>query len=137
MFFGEEAGYAHGYASPMDLNATVGAVNTPSGPLGYIVWKIASGTPQEVMIEHWLNMHEDKTLRMLLEAGGQTHFKLVVYDIETNKLANMIEFENTFGLDSAAKTFAHLARQSEGDDFAAKQGFAMQNFTLADLVGKS
>lgn len=135
LMFGEETGYAQGYSSQLDLNAIQGAANTPYGPIGYIVWQIAVGTPQEVMVEHWLNIHEAETLRLLLEAGGQTHFKLVIYDVSTGMLAEMIEFENTFELDDAARNFAQLARQSEAGVFANKQRYAMQNLSLDQLIG--
>jgi hypothetical protein len=135
LFFGEEAAYTKTYQAPLDLNVITGAANTPFGPIGYFIWQIARGTPQEIMVEHWLNIHEAETLRMLLEAGGQTHLKLMIYDIEACELVNMIEFENTFDLDKAAQSFAHLARGFEASDFQAKQRFAMENLSLDQLLG--
>jgi hypothetical protein len=42
------------------------------------VWQIAASSPQEVMVEQYLNPQNIGTFRLIASAANQTHFKLVV-----------------------------------------------------------
>ena len=136
LYFGEEPPYASQYPSPIDLFAHIGAVNSPHGVLGFIAWQIAANLPQEVYVEQWLNINNPDTFRMLGELGSQTHLKLVIVDVSTAELTNMIEFENNFGFESSAPQLESIAVKTESDDFDAAKRYIEVNYTLDQLLGR-
>lgn len=137
VLFKEDAPYARAYPNRLDVLARAGLVGTPQGPVAYLVWQIAVGTPQEVHVEHWIDIHDPAAIAMLTEAGGQSHLKLVIYDLADQGLANMIEFPNTFMLDDTARQFADIAKDVPRGNFAKAVQYVMANMSLDQILGRA
>jgi hypothetical protein len=137
VLFKEDAPQARAYPDMLDMFAHAGAFMSRHGPAGYLVWQIAAGTPQEVHVTHWIDLHEPAAIQMLTEAGKQSHLKLVIYDLAAQDVANMIEFQNNFGFDRVADGFSGLAENSDRGDFGAAVHDLSETKTLDQFLGRA
>jgi hypothetical protein len=132
----EEPDHAEKYADIPILNMLVfhGVVHTSHGAVAYVIWQIAVGTPQQVAIEQYLNPHKATTLRLVLDASNQTHFKLLVVNNQTSEVTGFIDFENVFRFDQLASAMiAAIEHEPEGD-FDAAMRHVMDTMTVANLL---
>lgn len=139
VFFREEPPHAEGLADvqPLTLLAHKGIVGTPHGIVAYIVWQIALGTPQETYVETFLNPFQFGTLKLVADAANQTHLKFLAYDLGSQEVVSMVDFDNVFDLDQLLFHMAmNLGNEEEGDFSQAVQ-FIMANATVMDLVAQS
>jgi hypothetical protein len=135
----EEPDFADQYSKvvPFHLIVHSGLVKTPHGVVGFLVWQIAAGTPQEVMVEQYLNPQNIGTIRLIGSAANQTHFKLVVVNNQNGEVAAFIDFENVFQFDELVSTMATgIGHEPEGD-FGAATEYVMNNVTIAELLARS
>lgn len=132
----EAPGYAEQYADihPLRMLATTGAMRTPDGVVGFIVWQVAVGTPQELAMDHYVNPQEMNTLRLLADAGNQTHLKLVIMNNQTSAVTAFVDFENVFELGSFAGTLVEFIGHEPVGDFIAASQFVMDHMTVPDLL---
>jgi hypothetical protein len=101
------------------------------------VWQIAANSPQEVMVEQYLNPENIGTFRLIASAAYQTHFKLVVVNNQSGEVAAFVDFENVFRFDDlVANMAAAIGYEPEGD-FSAATEHVMKNFTIAGLLACS
>jgi hypothetical protein len=71
---------------PFNLIAHTGLVRTPHGVVAFVVWQIAAHSPQEVLIEQYLNPNHIGKVRLVASAANQSHFKLLVINNQTRRL---------------------------------------------------
>src|SRR5690606_15254478 len=82
--FREEPPHAEAYLSvyQVTLNAHKGLLRTPFGVVAFIVWEICPGTEMEARIEQYINPFEIGALKLVSDAANQSHFKLIIVDID-------------------------------------------------------
>ena len=123
--------------APFDLIVHSGLVRTPHGIVAFLVWQIAASSPQEVMVEQYLNPQNIGTFRLISSAANQTHFKLVVVNNQSGEVAAFVDFENDFQFDELVSAMATpIGHEPEGDFGTATQ-HVMNNFTIAELLAHS
>jgi hypothetical protein len=132
----EDPEFADQYSevSPFNLIVHSGIVRTPHGVVAFLVWQIAANSPQEVMIEQYLNPQNIGTFRLVASAANQTHFKLVVVNNQNGEVAAFIDFENGFRFDQLVSTMATAIGHEPEGDFGAATQHVMDNHTVAELV---
>ncbi len=81
---------------PFHLIAHPGLARMPHGVVAFTVWRIAAHSPQEVLIEHFLNPNNIGTFRLVSSAANQTHFKLLVVNNRTANVAAFVDLEHVF-----------------------------------------
>jgi hypothetical protein len=81
----EESAFADQYSKvhPFNLITHTGLARTPHGVVAFIVWQIAAQSPQEVLIEQFLNPNNIGTIRLVASAANQSYFKLLVINNQT------------------------------------------------------
>jgi hypothetical protein len=120
--------------APFNLLVRFGLVETPHGVVAFIVWLIAAGSHQEVMVEQFLDPQNIGALRLVASAANQTHFKLVIIDNKSGQIYAFVDFENVFGFDQLASAMVRaIGHESEGNFVAATQ-YITNNMTLPKLV---
>lgn len=137
--FMEEPEYVKQYAqvSPFNLLATTGLVRTPHGIVAYVVWRVAAGSPQEVLIEHYLNPHLIETLHLVSSAANQSDLKFLIINNRTGETGAFFHFKNTFVLDQLATAMIlAIGHETEGDFHAAIE-HVKNTMTIDDLLGLS
>src|SRR5262249_24836798 len=123
--------------APFNLIAHSGLARTPHGVIASIVWQIAAHTPQQVMVEQFLNPHHSDTIRLVASAANQSHFKLFVVNEVTADVAAFVKFENVFRFDRLVSGMAvSIGHEPEGDFSAASQHL-MYNMTIPELIARS
>ena len=132
----EEPNFAAQFSkvAPFNLIAHTGLARTPHGLVAFIVWQIAAHSPQEVMVEQYLNPHNIGAIRLVASAANQTHFKLVVINNQNGDVAAFIDFENVFQFDQLVSAMAiAIGHEPEGDFDVATQ-HVMNKMTIPKLV---
>lgn len=124
-------------ARPFNLIAHTGLVRTPHGVVGFIVWQIAAHSPQEVMVEQYLNPQNIGTIRLVASAANQTHFKLIVINNQTAETAAFVDFENVFEFDLLVSGMALAIGHEPEGDFAAASQHVMKTMTVPELLARS
>jgi hypothetical protein len=135
----EEPNFADQFGEVLPFNLIVhsGLARTPHGVVAFIVWQIAANSPQEVMVEQYLNPHNIGTIRLVASAANQTHFKLVVINNQNGDVAAFVDFENVFGFDQLVSGMAiSIGHEPEGD-FSAAMQHVMDNMTIPELLAQS
>jgi hypothetical protein len=116
--FADQFGEVH----PFNLIAHSGLARTPHGVVAFVVWQIAAHSPQEILIEQFLNPNNIGTIRLVASAANQSQFKLLVINNRTTEVAAFIDFENVFGFDRLVSAMAlAIGHEPEGDFAAASQ----------------
>jgi hypothetical protein len=135
----EEPNFAAQFSkvAPFNLIAHTGLARTPHGLVAFIVWQIAAQSPQEVMVEQYLNPQNIGAIRLIASAASQTHFKLVVINNQNSEVAAFIDFENVFQFDQLVSAMAiAIGHEPEGDFDAATQ-YLINNVTIPELLARS
>jgi hypothetical protein len=132
----EEPNFAAQFSkvAPFNLIAHTGLARTPHGLVAFIVWQIAANSPQEVMVEQYLNPNNIGTIRLVASAANQTHFKLVVINNQNGEVAAFIDFENTFQFDLLVSEMANAIGYEPEGDFDAAAQHVMNKMTIPKLV---
>jgi hypothetical protein len=135
----EDPAYADQFSKvhPFNLIAHTGLARTPHGVVAFIVWQIAAHSPQEVMVEQYLNPQSIATIRLVASAANQTHFKLIVINNQTAETAAFVDFENVFGFDELVSGMALAIGHEPEGDFAAASQHMMKTMTVPDLLAVS
>jgi hypothetical protein len=102
--------------------------------IAFIVWQIAAHSPQEVMIEQYLNPNNIGTIRLVASAANQSHFKLLVINNQTTEVAAFIDFENVFEFDRLVSAMALAIGHEPEGDFAGASQHVMDTMTVQQLV---
>jgi hypothetical protein len=122
---------------PFNLIAHSGLARTPHGVVAFIVWQIAAHSPQEVLIEQFLNPNNIGSIRLVASAANQTHFKLLVINNQTTEVAAFVDFENIFEFGRLVSAVAlAIGHETEGDFSAASQHL-MDTTTVQQLLALS
>jgi hypothetical protein len=134
--FREEPGYAEGYAEvkPLTLLAKTGMMRTPHGPVAFIVWQIAVGSPHQIAVVHYVDPQNAVSISLLAEAGDQTHLKLLVMNNITNAVTEFVNYENTFRLAEFEKAISRFTADEPVGDFGAASQYVMDTMGVADLL---
>jgi hypothetical protein len=119
---------------PFNLIAHSGLARTPHGVVAFIVWQIAAYSPQEVLIEQFLNPHSIVTIRLVASAANQSHFKLLVINNRTTEVAAFVDFENVFRFDRLVSAMALAIGHEPEGDFAAASQHVMNTMTVQQLL---
>lgn len=119
---------------PFNLFAHTGLARTPHGLVAFIVWQIAAHSPQEVMVEQYLNPQNIGTIRLVASAANQTHFKLIVINNQTAETAAFVDFENVFEFDQLVSGMALAIGHEPEGDFGAATQHVMNNMTIPELL---
>jgi hypothetical protein len=135
----EEPDFAeqYGEVSPFNLVVHSGLVRTLHGVVSFIVWQIAAGTPQEVMVEQYINPHNIGAIRLVASAANQTHFKLVVINNQNGEVAAFVDFENVFQFDQLLSDMTLAIGHEPEGDFGAATQHVMDNVTVTQLIALS
>lgn len=123
--------------APFNLIVHPGLLRTPYGVVAFIVWQIAARTPQEVMVEQYLNPQNIGTIRLVASAANQTHFKLIVINNQNGEVAAFVDFENVFEFDQLVSAMALAIGHEPEGDFGAATQHAMSNNTVSQLLIRS
>lgn len=136
VFFRDQPPYAAGLATvqPMTLIPHKGIVSTPHGIVAYVVWQIAAGSEHESYVETFLNPFQLGTLKLVSDAANQTHLKFLGYDLGTQEVVTMVDYENVFDLDALLFQMAMNIGHAEEGNFAEAVEFIMAQATVMDLV---
>jgi hypothetical protein len=119
---------------PFNLIAHTGVARTPYGVVAFIVWQIAANSPQEAMVEQYLNPQNIGTIRLVASAANQSHFKLIVINNQTAETAAFVDFDNVFEFDRLVSGMAlSIGHEPEGD-FAAASQHVMDTMTVQQLL---
>ena len=122
---------------PFNLFTHTGLARTPHGVVAFILWQIAAHSPQEVMVEQFLNPQNIGIIRLVASAANQTHFKLIVINNQTAETAAFVEFENVFQFDQLVSEMAlAIGHELEGD-FAAASQHVMTTMAVPDLLASA
>ena len=119
---------------PFNLNANTGAVRTPHGLVAFILWTIAANSPEEVLIEQFLNPHKIETVRLVASVANQTHLKLFVIDNLNKETTAFVEFENVYELGRLASGMASAIEGEKEGDFDTAQQYVMRTIPVSDLL---
>lgn len=132
----EEPDYAdqYGQVVPLNLIAHTGLVHTPCGIVAFIVWQIAAGSPQEVMVEQYLNAQDIGALRLVSSAANQTHFKLVIINNQSAEVGAFVDFENVFKFDELASAMVSAIGHEPLGNFAAATDHVMRTLPVTELI---
>jgi hypothetical protein len=122
---------------PFNLIAHSGLARTPHGVVAFIVWQIAAHSPQEVLIEQFLNPNHIGTIRLIASAANQSHFKLLVINNRTTEVTAFVDFENVFEFGRLVSTMALAIGHEPEGDFAAASQHLMDTTTLQELLALS
>jgi hypothetical protein len=135
----EEPNFAEQFSKvvPFNLIAHTGLARTPDGLVAFIVWQIAAHSPQEVMVEQYLNPQNIGAIRLVASAANQTHFKLVVINNRTAETAAFVDFENVFEFDRLVLGMALAIGHEPEGDFAAASQHVMKTMTVPELLALS
>jgi hypothetical protein len=135
-FFREDLGYAENLegVGPFVLIAHSGVAKTPFGSIGFIVWKIAAGEPQEVFVEQYLNPAQKGALALVSDASDQSHFKFVAINRDTGDVTVLVQFENVFGFNELHKAMVLAHRIDCCTNFIDATKYVKQNYTLPELI---
>jgi len=135
----EEPAFVNQYSNvrPFNLVAHTGLVRAPDGVVAFIVWQIAAHSPQEVMVEQYLNPNNIGTIRLVASAANQTHFKFVVINNQTSEVAALVDFENVFEFDVLVSGMALAIGHEPEGDFAAATKHVIDNITVQELLIRS
>lgn len=135
LIFTEEPVYADKLAAqhPLKLVAHKSAVETRYGTVGAIVWQIGAGSPAETLVEQYIDPADSGAIKLLEEAAGQSHFKLVVLDNGNSAVRTVLDFPNNFELETLTAAIAGKGATAEGS-FAEAMQFAKANARLIDKV---
>ena len=134
--FMEEPEYVKQFeaVSPFNLIVHTGLVRSPDGIVGFIIWQIAANSPQEVLVEQYVNPFEIGTIRLVASAANQTNFKLLVINRETAEVAALVDYPNVFKFDEFVSAMAlGLGHEPDGR-FAEASQYVMNNYSVAALV---
>jgi hypothetical protein len=127
----------YGKVAPFNLVVHSGLVRTPHGIVAFLVWQIAAGSPQEVMVEQYLNPQNIATTHLVASAANQTHFKVVVVNNQSGEVAAFVDFENVFRFDDLVANMATAIGHEPEGDFSAATEHVMKNLTIAELLSCS
>jgi hypothetical protein len=135
----EEPAYVGQFSKvlPFNLIAHTGLARTPHGVVGFVVWQIAAHSPQEVMVEQYLNPQNIGSIRLVASAANQTHFKLIVINNQTAETAAFVDFENVFEFDRLVSGMALAIGHEPEGDFGAATQHLMNNVTIPELLTRS
>jgi hypothetical protein len=135
----EEPDYVdqYGRVVPFNLLVHTGLVRTPCGIVAFIVWRIAAGSPQEVLIEHYLNPQEISALRIVSSAANQTHFKFIIINNQSAEIGAFVDFKNVFGFDELASAMVSAIGHEPVGDFANATDHVMRTMTVSELIMSS
>jgi hypothetical protein len=122
---------------PFNLIAHTGVARTPHGVVAFIVWQIAAHSPQEVMVEQYLNPQNIDTIRLVASAANQTHFKLIVINNQTAETAAFVDFENVFKFDRLVSGMSLAIGHEPEGDFAAASQYFVKTMTVPQLLALS
>ncbi len=124
----------YGKVVPFNLIVHSGLARTPHGVVAFIVWQIAANSPQEVMVEQYLNPHNIGTIHLVASAANQTHFKLVVINNQNGDVAAFVDFENVFQFDQFVSAMAIAIGHEPEGNFDAATKHVMSNMTIPELL---
>jgi hypothetical protein len=132
----EEPAFAdqYGKVHPFDLIAHTGLARTPHGVVAFIVWQIAAQSPQEVLIEQFLNPNDIRTIRLVASAANQSHFELLVINNQTTEVAAFVDFQNVFRFDRLVSAMALAIGHESVGDFGAASQHLMDTKTVQQLL---
>jgi hypothetical protein len=135
-FFREDPGYAENLEGvhPFVLIVHPGVARTPFGSVAFIVWQIAAGEPQEVLVEQYLNPAQDGALALVSDASEQTHFKFVAINRETGNVSVVVDFENEFGFKELYDAMLAAKKDDPCNDFQGATEFLTDKYTVKELI---
>jgi hypothetical protein len=96
--------------------------------------RIAAGSPQEVLIEQFLNPQNIGALRLVASVTNQTHLKLIVIDNQSSEVTAFVDFENVFGFDRLSAAMVEAIGHEPEGDFGAAMKYVMTTTTIPDLL---
>jgi hypothetical protein len=123
-----------GAVFPFNLIVHTGLIRTPHGVVAFIVWQIAASSPQEVLVEQYLNPQNIGTVRLVASAANQTHFKLLVINNQTAEVCAFVDFENVFKFDRLVSEMAIAIGHEPEGDFEAAARHVMKRMTVPELI---
>jgi hypothetical protein len=123
-----------GELRPFNLIAHSGLARTPHGVVAFIVWQIAAHSPQEVLIEQFLNPNNIGTIRLVASAANQSHFKLIVINNQTTEVAAFVDFENVFEFGRLVSAMGLAIGHEPEGDFSAASQHLMDTTTVQQLL---
>lgn len=123
-----------GQVVPFNLLAHTGLARTPHGVVAFIVWQIAAHSPQEVLIEQYLNPNNIGAIRLVASAANQSHFKLLVINNQNAEVAAFVDFENVFEFDRLMSAMVLATGHEPEGDFSAASQHVMDTMTVQELL---
>lgn len=132
----DDPAFAAAYAKtrPFNLHATQGLIRTSHGIVMFIVWTVAAGSPNEAMMEHFLDPKDRGTMELLASLGQQSHLKALVVNIATNEVVDWFEFQNVYGFADSSALITDLVRNEAPGNFGAAVQEAMSLYDTPDLL---
>jgi hypothetical protein len=103
-------------------------------PAQDIFVRIAAHSPQEVLIEQFLNPNNIGTIRLVASAANQSHFKMLVINNRTAEVAAFVDFENVFEFGRLVSAMALAIGHEPEGDFAAASQHLMDTTTVQQLL---
>jgi len=120
---------------PFHILCAPGLANTSHGPVFFIIWTVAAGSPQETEYEQFLNPTNSSTLLLLLSISRQRELKVVVLESTSGEVLDFFLFENTFELEQMLEPVEQII----GEEITCRFGQAIQEFqrlySIEDLRG--
>jgi len=136
LLFREDPGYAESYAEvePVTLFAKTGFVQTTYGPIPFIVWQIAVGSPHQTEVVSFVDPRDAASIALLAEAGYQNNLKFWIENNITGRVTVFRDFDNTFNLGEFEAVVSRLAFKVPRIDFWPGIYEVMNNRSVADLL---
>jgi hypothetical protein len=132
----EEAPWVQQYGSITELTTftTTLAVNTETGPVAIILWRLGYGTETLVHYEHYLDPLHEPTQRLLARIENQSRLKIVMRNNRSGETDGFWEFDNTFAMAEFARRVHDACRGMRAGPFDQRVELVRRQYRVEDLI---
>jgi len=119
---------------PFQLHCVAGAVGTPHGTIGYVVFAVMSpsGGPPYAAWERFFDPFGDGEVIGLRALADQTHWHVIVLG-RGPEVLNVLEFENVYEFEEALAGLSKVCGDQPLTDFQAAASSVQDRFTTLQL----
>jgi len=121
---------------PFRLQCASGLGNTSHGPVLFIIWTAATGSPQETQYEQFMNPTNRDTLTLLDLTSRQKELKVVVLDSAAGEILDFFMFENDFRFDRLIEPVEKIIQQGTSCDFRLAMLEFQRQYPTQKLKGR-
>ena len=130
-----EEAYALSALAPLQLQVTMGMLETGAGVVGYVIFSVpkpdGSAEPFAAW-EQYLDPHNPEMLQHFEDLAAQSHWHVVITGPGPEVL-NVMEFANVYEMQPGLERLHEFAKDIPTTDFGAAIAAVQQNYDIAGL----